>query len=126
MKVVMDIHVFNALNFDTPKSLQLLTLVSLPRVVGNFAPGDNLLVNLIDPKHLTAHGDSKTWWAGSAQETKNMQDKLQRRKDLEAARDARAKRGEQPVKRRRKKMMPRLSVQHDDHLVITLMEPCWP
>ncbi len=102
MKVWLDTLLFNSLNFDTAKSLQLLKLCSLKRMVGSFAPGSNVLADLIEGKHLSRHGDSGSFWRGSSVEVQKLKEKEARKRELEAARRSRLKSGEQPEKRLRR------------------------
>ena len=58
LDVVLDAHLFGELDLAQAKTVKLLVLCSINRMVGDFAPADNVLVEQL-PEHVIPKGDTK-------------------------------------------------------------------
>ena len=102
MRVLVDTHLFASLNFSGPKTVTLLKLCSFPRMVGKFAPAENLLVDNIGEQHLSQYGDTGQFWAGDEIELNKLEEAKRRKAAHEKKlRELRKGNGEQPAKRQK-------------------------
>ena len=96
MNVMLDGRFFATFPLLAKKTLQIFQLCSLQRVVGDFTPSNNLLVEKIDSSLLTARGDSMEWWPGLPSILADIDAEKRRKAEYEAKR--RAERAADPTR----------------------------